>query len=84
MIRTSEDDFCRNGKRMWGSGSNGNLGPQMGREFVPMLNSVGQAQKVLDEIERYKLDWARANAHYLLAYNEPGRKKSNKIISWNL
>lgn len=71
-IRTSEDNYCRNVERLWGSSANSGGGAiQMGNEFVPMIIGVGIADDVLDDIERWKVEWDRANVHYLLGYNEP-------------
>jgi len=68
--RTSAADVCRNEENLWGATPNA-AGVQMGGEFVPMLIGVGEAQRALDKIDLYRAEWTRANAHFLLGYNEP-------------
>jgi len=70
MTRPSQDNYCLRSKNRWGTGPSwdGGSDPQMGAEFVPMINSAGQAQSMLNEIGNYKAEWTRANAHYLLGY----------------
>lgn len=42
---------------------------QLGAEFVPMINGVGQVKNGITN--HFQREWAAANAHYLLGYNEP-------------
>jgi hypothetical protein len=44
-------------------------GSDMAAEFVPMINGVGQLTSGLTN--HYQMEWAAANAHFLLGYNEP-------------
>lgn len=41
----------------------------LGKEFVPMINGVGQLDSGLSS--HFKMEWAQKNAHFLLGYNEP-------------
>lgn len=68
--RTSSGDKCRKNEQLWGASPNA-AGVRMGGEFVPMLIGVGAAQFVLDDIDKFRVEWTRANAHFLLGYNEP-------------
>eukprot|EP00581_Thalassiosira_minuscula_P006772 CAMPEP_0183706518 /NCGR_PEP_ID=MMETSP0737-20130205/3311_1 /TAXON_ID=385413 /ORGANISM="Thalassiosira miniscula, Strain CCMP1093" /LENGTH=586 /DNA_ID=CAMNT_0025933933 /DNA_START=91 /DNA_END=1848 /DNA_ORIENTATION=+ len=73
QARSSSGDYCAKVDRLWGAGpnDNGGGGVQLGKEFVPMIIGVGNAQHVLDNIDQKKAEWTRANVHYLLGYNEP-------------
>jgi len=73
MTRTSSVNHCRHTEKLWGAGPNGpgSSGTKMGGEFVPMVIGVGEAAKVLQDIDRIKREWTRSNAHFLLGYNEP-------------
>jgi len=68
--RTSSSDYCRNQERLWGASPN-EQGVRMGGEFVPMLIGVGQADNVLQNMDKFRVEWERANVHFLLGYNEP-------------
>eukprot|EP00957_Ditylum_brightwellii_P010813 819941-Ditylum_brightwellii.AAC.1 len=68
MTRTSSVNHCRHTEKLWGAGLNGpgSSGTKMGGEFVPMVIGVGEAAKVLQDIDRIKREWTRSNAHFLL------------------
>lgn len=50
----------------------------LGKEFVPMINGVGQAAG--DGVNEHNIEvWRKANAHYLLGYNEPDPGRINPV-----